>query len=330
MPNWVGDLVMATPILAEVRKKFPRAHITAMCIKPICELLEQDENIDELFCFSKQKFSFDRRDAKKNIIEKLKAGEYDLGILLTNSFSSAWWFWQGKIKRRIGFKDHFRSFLLTDGVAIPENKEKMHQVEIYKKLLKPLGITSSDALPKIYLSDEEIKRAKELLYQRGYEDKRPLIGINPGAAYGEAKCWPPERFSEVARKIREKEDYNVVFFGDGKTAPLVKEITSGLDERVINLAGLTSLRELASIIQTCDVLLTNDSGPMHIAAALGTEVVALFGSTNDTKTGPYKKGGVINKKVKCSPCYKRTCPIDFSCMTSIQVDEVIELIKKHV
>ena len=330
MPNWVGDLVMATPILADIRKKFPSAHITAMCVRPICELLEKDKNIDELFCFSKQKFSFDRRDSKKNIIEKLKVGEYDLGVLLTNSFSSAWWFWQGRIKKRVGFKDHFRSFLLTDGVSIPENKEDMHQVEIYKKLLGPLGISSSDAMPHIYLLEKEVKRAKELLYQRGYKDEKPLIGINPGAAYGSAKCWPPERFREVAKKIREEEDYNVVFFGDGKSSSLVKKITSGLDERVINLAGHTSLRELASLIQVCDVLLTNDSGPMHIAAALGTEVVALFGSTNDTKTGPYKKSGVINKKVKCSPCYKRKCPIDFSCMTSIHTGEVLEAIKKHV
>ena len=118
-----------------------------------------------------------------------------------------------------------------------------------------------------------------------------------------------------------------MYFGDLVTANLVKEICQGLSPRVINMAGLTSLRELASLISVCDVLLTNDSGPMHIAGAFQTPVVALFGSTNSIVTGPWKNGKVIQKHVECSPCYRRTCPIDFRCMKRIEVDEVVLAIK---
>ncbi len=132
------------------------------------------------------------------------------------------------------------------------------------------------------------------------------------------------------RLLEESEDICVVYFGDQSSASLVKEICQGLPPRVINLAGLTSLRELAALIKLCNVLLTNDSGPMHIAAALGTPLVALFGSTNEVTTGPYKTGTVIHKHVACSPCYQRTCPIDFKCMKQIEANEVVAEIQAHL
>ena len=152
-----------------------------------------------------------------------------------------------------------------------------------------------------------------------------MIGINPGAAYGSAKCWPPERFKALAlRLLLEKETY-VVFFGDASTASLVKEICQGLPDTAINLAGVTSLRELACLIKDCDLLITNDSGPMHMGAAFDTPMIALFGSTDDRLTGPYgQETAVINKRVSCSPCFKRVCPIDFRCMKQIGVEEVAE------
>lgn len=329
MPNWVGDLVMATPVLADLKKAFPTASITAMCKKPMCELLEKDEAVDEVFCFARAKNEFSRRVDLRDIIAKIDVGKYDLGILLTNSFSSAWWFWQGKVKRRIGYRAHFRRILLTDPLSMP--KEKMHQVVKYKRILEPLGIPVSQTTPRLYLGDEEIDESKELLYQRGYKKGKKLIGINPGAAYGSAKCWPKERFRELAMKLLLETDAYIVFFGDTKTASLVKEIAGGLPERVINLAGVTSLRELACIIKDCSILVTNDSGPMHIGAALEVPLVALFGSTDDEATGPYgQKENVVNKRVKCSPCMKRVCPIDFRCMKEISVDEIVERVLVHV
>lgn len=329
MPNWVGDLVMATPVLTDLKKAFPSASITAMCKKPICELLENDTSIDELFCFSRNANEFSRREDLRDIIAKIEVGKYDLGILLTNSFSSAWWFCNGKVKRRIGYRGHFRSLLLTDPLNTPD--KKMHQVIKYKHVLEPLGIPVSQTMPRIHLTQDEVEESKELLYQRGYEKGKKLIGINPGAAYGSAKCWLPERFRQLATTLLQETDAYIVFFGDSKTTTLVKEISDGLPEKVIDLAGVTSLRELASIIRDCSVLVTNDSGPMHIGAAFDIPLVALFGSTDEEVTGPYgQKENVVNKHAKCSPCMKRVCPIDFRCMKEISVDEVVERVLVHV
>lgn len=325
MPNWIGDMVMATPILSELRKAYPRARITAMCRAPICDLLREDPEVDELFCFSKTS-SFSRRSDKKNIVEKLRHGKYDLGILLTHSLSSAWWFWQGNVKTRLGYDCNGRRLLLNCPVPLPANIEKQHLVVTYKMLLEPLGIPVSNSPPRLFLADKEVADAKVLLHQHGVNKDSIIIGINPGATYGSAKCWLPERFRMVAEKLLTNPNIHIVFFGDQPSARLVKEICQGLGPRVINLAGLTSLREVAALISLCSVLLTNDSGPMHIADALGTKIVALFGSTNDTVTGPYRNGRVIHKHVECSPCYQRTCPIDFRCMKQIEADEVYRAI----
>lgn len=334
MPNWIGDLVMATPILADLRKAYPHARITAMCRSPICELLKEDPHIDELFCFSKGS-SFGRRTEKRSIIEKLRKGKYDLGVLLTHSFSSAWWFWIGNVKNRLGYEGNGRKFLLTHSLPLPENIQSQHLVRTYKRLLQTLDMPISDTPPKLYLSEKEKKDARTLLTQRGVPEDVPVVGINPGATYGSAKCWLPDRFKEVTNKLLQDKDIHIVYFGDQATTELVKAICAGFhSSRVINLAGQTSLRELTALIAQCDVLLTNDSGPMHIADAIGTPLVALFGSTSEIVTGPYRTGKVIHKHAECSPCYQRTCPIDFRCMKRIESDEVYEalmqiLSKKH-
>ncbi len=197
-----------------------------------------------------------------------------------------------------------------------------HLVITYKMLLEMLGIPLSTTAPRLYLLEQEVNEAHQLLKQHGVMETSKVVGINPGATYGSAKCWLPERFREVAVRLLDDPQIVIVFFGDQATAPLVKEICQGLSPRVVNLAGLTSLRELAALISLCDVLLTNDSGPMHIADALGTKILSLFGSTSEIVTGPYRTGKIIHKHVECSPCYQRTCPIDFRCMKRISADEV--------
>lgn len=329
MPNWIGDMVMATPVLSELRKAYPSARITAMCRAPICDLLKEDPEVDELFCFSKTS-SFSRRSDKKNIVEKLRHGKYDLGVLLTHSLSSAWWFWQGNVKMRLGYDCNGRHLLLNCPVPLPHNIERQHLVNTYKMLLEPLGIPQSNTPPRLFLADKEVQEARVLLQQHGVTKDSIIVGINPGATYGSAKCWLPDRFRTVTEKLLANPDVFVVFFGDQPSMRLVKQICFGLGTRVINLAGLTSLREVAALISLCNVLLTNDSGPMHIADALGTKTVALFGSTNDIVTGPYRNGVVIHKHVKCSPCYQRTCPIDFRCMKQIEVDEVYRAILERL
>lgn len=321
MPNWVGDVVMATPILADLRRAFPKASITAMCQTPLADLLAEDPAINELFCFSKLANEFSRRQDRRDLVAKIQAGKYDVGILLTNSFSSAWWFWQGRVKRRIGFAADLRSWLLSDAIQFPE---KEHQIITYKRLLEPLGIEISNTMPRLYVSEQEMQEARVLLKQRGVVLDRPLIGINPGAAFGAAKCWPRQRFTELAKRLVEQ-GRQVVFFGDGASKEWIRAICP---EGAINLAGATNLRELICLIQLCTDFVTNDSGPMHIAAAVGTPIVALFGSTDQEVTGPYGlRQTVIDKKVSCAPCLKRKCPIDFKCMKLISVDEVLKCLE---
>lgn len=319
MPNWLGDAVMATPILQDLKEHWPHAHLTALCQGSAGQLLAGNPFVDEVLSFQKQD--------KKTLLQSLKKNPFDLGILLTNSFSSAWMLWRGNIKKRLGYTSDARSFFLTDPIPFPKEKGKEHLVITYKKLLLPLGIPLSSTSPSLYVSPAEKIRVHEIRKQYGVTSKT-LVGINPGAAYGSAKCWLPERFREVAKKLIQEHEVAILFFGDKTGEPLVREICQGLPPEAINLAGKTSLRELIALIQACSAFLTNDSGPMHIAAALKTPLVAVFGSTNEVATGPYEHGTVIHKHVECSPCYKRTCPIDFRCMTRIESDEVYNALQR--
>lgn len=330
MPNWIGDLVMATPILKKLKEKYPEAQLTAMCKKPLGQLLENDPHVDEIFSFEKPS-KVKRREQNRSIINKLAIGKYDLGILTTNSFSSAWWFWQGNVKNRLGFAKNLRSPLLSKAIAFPKNKDKQHLVLTYQKLLTPLGIEVAQEPPKLYLEEQEIAKAYRMLSKYGISKDHIIVGINPGAAYGQAKCWMPERFEKVARELSFSDPkIRVIFFGDNQSSSLVKSICRDLPKEVVNLSGLTTIKELMALIKVCTVFLTNDSGPMHMADALEVSLVALFGSTNDLATGPFRRGDVIHKRVSCSPCYKRVCPIDFRCMTSIKADEVLEKIYHHL
>lgn len=329
MPNWLGDVVMATPIIQDTKTYWPNATLTVMCQTNMLPLLKEDPYINEIFTFDRPS-AWLHRIQERNLINRLKKGHYDLGILLTNSFSSAWWFWRGKIKNRIGFKGNFRNLFLQHKVSFPKNKEIQHQVLTYKSLLFPLGIPLSETKPKLYISQNDLKDAHELLSVHGVKKTSILIGINPSSAYGPAKCWLPERFQEVTTKLLANPNIHVIYFGDQASKPSVNQICKGLPKRVINLAGLTSLSEFMALIMLCNVFLTNDSGPMHLASAIGTPLLALFGSTSDIKTGPYEGGKILHKRVECSPCYKRTCPIDFKCMTSIETEEVYEEIEKLI
>lgn len=330
MPNWLGDLVMATPVLADLRHHWPKAKITAMCQGAVGDILQEDPHLDEVLKF-KRPSGWLHRAVHHDIIHPLRQGRYDLGILLTNSFSSAWWFWRGHIQNRIGYATHWRSCLLDYAIPFPPQKNSQHLVITYKMLLQPLGIPLSDTGPKLYIADQEKQKINEWLDKLEVASENIIVGINPGAAYGSAKCWLPDRFKQVTERLLENPQIKILFFGDKSGASLVDEICTGLPvERVINLAGKTTLRELAAYIQACDIFLTNDSGPMHIASALGVPLVALFGSTSDIATGPYKGGKVIHKHVPCSPCYRRICPIDFRCMKKIEVEEVYENLQQLI
>ncbi len=330
MPNWLGDAVMATPVIADVRHAFPNANITAMCQGGgIGALLWGNPHVDEIFTFIRPQ-EFLHRFEHRDVIARLRQGKYDLGILLTNSFTSAWWFWRGQVRKRLGFATHGRTLLLNQSVAVPEEKGKEHLVNTYKRLLLPLEIPLSKTAPQLFVSSEEKGAAQQLLASYKIPKGGILVGINPGAAYGSAKCWLPDRFRALIEKLAQRENTYVLCFADAAGAELVHGICQGMPSNVIDLAGATHLRELIALIQICNVFLTNDSGPMHIAAALKTPLVALFGSTSDVATGPYEHGTVIHKHVSCSPCFQRVCPIDFRCMKRIEVDEVYSALLQYL
>ena len=336
MPTWFGDLVMATPLLQDVKSKWPNAHLTAMCQSNVAPLLQNNPFIDEIYSYTKPS-AWIPRWHHTAVIKALQLGKYDLGILLPHSFSARWWFWRGQVANRIAFKGSFSDWLiysdilLDKAVPFPSNYESQHLVRTYKALLEPMGIPISETNPKLYLSHEEIENAHQLLASYGINpEKNIIIGINPGAAYGSAKCWLPDRFRGVTEMLLQDPRVAILYFGDNNGTPLVNEICHGIGDKVINLAGKTSIRQLMALIKQCTAVLTNDSGPMHITSALGVPLVALFGSTSPLKTGPYQNGIVINKHVECSPCYKRVCPIDFRCMRRIEINEVYQAIIKSI
>lgn len=323
MPNWLGDAVMATPIINDLRKKYPDAKITCLCLESVGELLKGNPSITSILTYKKPN-GWIHRAEHHEVIDSLQLGKYDLGVLLTNSFTSAWWLFRGEVQNRIGFARNFRSLLLDIAVPLPKNIETMHLVNTYKEILLPLGIDKSKTAPELFITEEEEAFRNQFFKANGIKEGDIVIGVNPGAAYGEAKCWLPERFQELAKLVLDNPKTFLLFFGDKSSSPLVKKITEDLPSRVIDLSGKTTLRELLALISGCSVFLTNDSGPMHIASALKIPLLALFGSTSEVKTGPYNGGEVIHKHVSCSPCYQRVCPIDFRCMKNITTQEVYQ------
>ncbi len=319
MPNWIGDAVMALPVLEDIKAWNKHAEVFILGHLSICELVKESPFVDGVIAFSKKEKNVPK------IIADLKHHKFDIGLLTTNSFSSAWWFWKAKIPVRIGYSMHFRRLLLTHPACRPKNSEQVHEVEMYKALLNPItGQSSSLTRPTLYVSAQEKKQAWATLEAYGVSDTHRIIGINPGAAFGPAKCWPKERFIALTHRLIEDMRCRVLYFGDQDTKTLVDDIVRHFPPRVVNLAGKTTLRQFIALVDTSSAFVTNDSGPMHIAAALRKPLVAIFGSTNEVKTGPYKWGSVIHKHVSCSPCYRRVCPIDFRCMMQISVDEVYE------
>lgn len=325
MPNWIGDFVMALPVIHTIKKCYPTCHLTVMCKTPLQELIKHDPHVDAILTFDKKAL---KKQGIRKLIASIRRENYDIALLLTHSFSSAWWFWLARVKVRIGYRGHFRKWLLTEKLEFSSDIEEKHLVTTYLKLLDFFGLQRKEEPPQLFVEDEEKVQAIEKLEKCGIKKNHVLIGINPGAAYGSAKCWIPERFTTVAKKLlHENPNFRLVFFGDLSGKPLVDHICTSIGDGAINLAGQTHLRELMSMIASCRFFLTNDSGPMHLADALKVPLLALFGSTNPIKTGPYIQRNIIQKKVSCSPCYKRVCPIDFKCMKGIQVDEVYEKVK---
>ncbi len=306
--NWVGDAVMSLPALRAIRERFPQAHIAILARPSVADLYVRESFASEIIVYNLQ--------SSWSMGRELRGRQFDCAILLQNAFEAAWIAWLAKIPTRIGYKRDGRQLLLTRAVNVPRPGEiPRHERFYYLELLRRAGLI--DALPE---SD-----AIRLEAGAASGGKR-LIGVSPGAAYGTAKRWLPERFAEAAGALAEARGASIALFGTKSERALCEEVARMLNGcEVTNYAGETTLAQFIDLAAGCELFLTNDSGSMHIASALGVPTVAIFGATDDRTTGPTGVNArVVRQPVDCSPCLLRECPIDHRCMTRVSAERVVK------
>lgn len=321
--NWVGDAVMTTPAIGAIRDYFPQAEITLLANPLVSQLFCPHPWIDRVI-------TFDRGGAHKGIAGRFRLAAqlrrlaFDAAIILPNSFDSALIPWLAGIPIRLGKSSDGRGCLLTDCYHPDPRMSHEHEVEYYLRLVKQFGITGQASVPFLSTTAAEDSEAVRLLAEHGIQAGDFVLGINPGAAFGSAKRWYPERFAAVAQQLAGLNSAKVVIFGGPGETDIAAEIEQKLGGTCLNLAGTTTVRGLMALIRKCNFFITNDSGPMHIAAAFGVPLVAIFGSTDHATTSPYTDSAVIVRKdIECSPCKLRECPTDHRCMTAVTVDDVV-------
>lgn len=349
--NWLGDAVMTTPALLRLRERFPEAHIAVLTHQKLRELYLGHPALNEVI-------SFEASESVFAIARRLRANRFDVAVILPNSPRSAMEAWLAGIPRRIGGQWPWRNWLLTEAIPARTGAVKMrkrteaevrelisakpstlaprsstaisvHHIYQYLHVVAALGADGSALPPMLAVTDEEVAATKSKF--RLDEISAPIFALNPGAEYGPAKRWPAEKFIAAARGIQSRTDCHWLILGgkaDVQTSGIITNAIANGRSAVSNVAGRTSLRELIGLLKSSKVLLTNDTGPMHVAAALGTPVVVPFGSTSPELTGPGLPGGSQHRLMKsdapCSPCFLRECPIDFRCMDGISVERVVE------
>jgi heptosyltransferase II len=348
-PEKLRDLWLGHPAVNEIISFAPDDNIFSVSKK----LRRWGEATDEPALASQTAAREDHRRAG----QAARPTSFDLTLVLPNSPRSAIETWLAGIPRRVGCARPWRNFFLTQTIAPRPDAVKMHkrsvaeikrlishlpspishvpatahQIHEYLHLVAALGANPEPIAPRLFVSPDEIESAKEKF---GLEKiTQPVFGLNPGAEYGPAKRWPVERFIAAAQEIQKQTNCVWLMFGGKGDIAIASQIASQLpsaNSHLLNLAGKTSLRELMSLLKLCRVLLTNDSGPMHVAAALGTPVVVPFGSTSPELTGPGLPGDPRHRLLKsdapCSPCFLRDCPIDFRCLKGIAVERVVEAV----
>jgi heptosyltransferase-2 len=362
--NWLGDAAMTTPALLRLRERFPEAHITLLSPEKLEDLWHGHPAVNETVLFA-------AGESLWSVSRKLRALHFDLTLVLPNSPRAALEVWLARIPRRVGCARPWRNCFLTNPIpprvgaatmrkrSLAEIKELItvsggraprdiehasritphappHQIHDYLNLVAALGANPEPLAPHLGLSENETDVALQKFdLGQTRAGGTPIFGLNPGAEYGPAKRWPADRFIETAREIHRRVNCTWLVFGGKGDAPVASQIVSALGlppHALRNLAGRTTLRELMALLKTCRVLLTNDTGPMHVAAALGTPVVVPFGSTSPELTGPGLPGDarhyLLKSNAPCAPCFLRKCPIDFRCMNGIGIERVVEAVLK--
>jgi heptosyltransferase-2 len=324
-PNWIGDSILAVPSLQSLSQNHPEAEIWVLARGWVKDLFVSYPFIRGVIPLP------DRADLKtlRRTAQELKGEAFDTGLLLTNSFGSALLFALARIPNRWGYATDGRRFLLTRGVRPRAPGKTIHQAQHYLDLVSRLGMEAVAPSLSFPLGEEEVRGAEGLLASEGVSSGSPLTILNPGGYFGSAKRWPPERFGALAALLQEREGARVVIVGSQGEAPLARLITDALLSKPLVLTGRTSLRQLAAVISLADLFVTNDSGPMHLANALGTPVLALFGPTDPEATAPFQEpSAYLHKAPPCWPCAYRDCPIDHRCMESISPEEVYGLSRR--
>jgi heptosyltransferase II len=322
--NWIGDAIMSLPALRAIRQRYPDAAITIAARPWVAALYERERSIDRVITFEGAPGPKDWRK-KIDFLRQIRADNFDLAILFPNSFESAAVVRLAGVPRIVGYARDGRGFLLSDAVPVPKKGEiPRHERFYYLELLRRAGIIES--IPdsnRIRLDGiDEMRSAGEALFQT-LGIKGPVIGVSPGAAYGSAKRWLPERFAEAAARLSQELGGSVAVFGSAAEKIMCEEVAARANGR--NFAGATSLREFIELTAACRLFLTNDSGAMHIASALGIPSVTIFGPTDEFATGPLGDAArIVREPVECAPCLKRECPIDHRCMTRVTADRIVE------
>ena len=335
-PNWLGDAVMCEPALRGLRRLFPDAQI-ALLVKPaVADLFTGHPALTRVLTYD-SKGCHAGLFGKWALAEQLRRQSFDLALLFQNAFEAAFLTFLAGVPRRYGYATDGRSLLLSNPVAVPDRRALTHQVRYYWDLLKPLGLTGDPPAPELVVSPEEEQAMAGRLAQGGLTANDVVVGINPGSTYGGAKRWLPERYAEaterLCRTIRESrnQQVGVVIFGAKGEEQLGREIAARLSSPSLVLSGATTIRELMAALKRCAVLLTNDTGPMHIASAFQVPLVAIFGPTDWRTTSPFGSAhAIVRQPVDCAPCLLRECPIDHRCMTRVTVDQVYDAAVKQV
>jgi heptosyltransferase-2 len=316
-PNWLGDAVMALPALTDLRAHLPEASIDVAARPAVAPLFTMGPPINSVVTLD--------RDS-----DRLRRGQYDAALLLTNSFNSARAVWRAGIRERWGYRRDFRTLLLTKSVTPPP---RVHQTEYYRHLVRALGFGDDSRIePRIELNESHRETGAALLAEQGYSGRMPLIALAPGAAFGGAKRWPASSFAALVDALM-NDGLRSVLIGAPADRPAATEVVMAAQSSPapLNLVGRTDLPTLAGVLAKCHSLVTNDSGAMHFAAALGLPVIAMFGPTRERETHPV--GGnhaVLTHDVWCRPCMLKECPLTHRCMTGIAVRDVLAATRARV
>ena len=324
--NWVGDAIMALPALRAVRKRYPDAEIAIVARPYVADIYRDQEICDQLIPYD-PKALHAGLSGRERLASELRELKFDTALLLQNAFDAAWLAWRAKIPERIGYARDGRSFLLTKAVPVPGNGEiPAHEKFYYLELLRRAGWLDSvpdESFIDLRVPEEKRRIAEEFLRDSGVRQGAVRIAIGAGASYGSAKCWPPSRFAEVANRLQSEADADVILFGTAAEAAVAAAITSAMRRPPIDLAGKTAISHLAALLSRCHLFIGNDSGAMHVAAAVGLPIVAVFGPTDPFGTAPVTlRCSIVQQKPYCSPCFLRRCPTDHRCMTAITANLV--------